>query len=96
LVAAVLPHRRAPPQRRTHHLNQDTTENLLADPGKDFILLRSMRMSGPTAVSLLILLLLPPMISQSAPLDARGNQFMASNPFPLSRNLPASKRARRS
>ena len=25
LVAAVLPHRRAPPQRRTHHLNQDTT-----------------------------------------------------------------------
>jgi hypothetical protein len=25
LVAAVLSHRRAPPQRRTHHLNQDTT-----------------------------------------------------------------------
>jgi len=34
-------------------------------------------MFGPTAVSLLILVSLPPMISQSAPLDARGNQFMA-------------------
>jgi hypothetical protein len=54
---------------------------LLADLGKDFILLRSMRMFGPTVVSLLILVSLPPMIAHCAPLDTRGNQFIAFKSF---------------
>ncbi len=47
-----------------------------------------MRMFGPTVVSLLILVSLFPMVSQSAPLDARGNQFIAFKSFSIFKKSP--------
>src|SRR4030095_1859383 len=66
----------------------DPVKILLADLGKDFILLRSMRMFGPTVVSLLILVSLPPMIAHCAPLDARGSQFIAFKSFSVFKKSP--------